>query len=116
MSVSPGKGALESKGTLENLVVYNTLERAPSGDRWKAVIDSVTDDGESGSTVRVSVTSSSDALVGTYKLIVKLYAADGDGKTMKKIEEPIYVLFNAWNKGLCGTYLHPSSPQNKITK
>lgn len=79
-------------------MVYNSEQEAPSGNRWSAYINTVADD---DSIVRVRVNTASDAIVGAYKLIVKLYAVDdGVGRMyMKKKEEPIYLLFNAWNPG-----------------
>ena len=87
---------MESKGTMVHVNVCSEEKGCSKGDTWKAFIQSVKDD-----KVVVSVTSPTHTFVGKHSVIVKLFShshGKNERLAMRKVESPIYILFNPWNE------------------
>ena len=89
----PGPRPQQSKKSLVRVALEDQL--TPS--HWGMKITK-----SSGKNVQLSVMSSADAIVGKYTLFVETKTKTKDKKLNFRMEhsDPIYILFNAWCKGI----------------
>ena len=93
-----GKRPQESKGSIVRVVCGDSL----TPTQWGMQVKEAT-----GSTVRLSITSSAKAIIGRYDVIVETKnkaPSDEESLFRFKHEEQICVLFNAWCSGYYGIF------------